>query len=178
MPGSLNDILPEPISVENEEVVLDHFKRKMKIAAEVAVLLLHGMEDRFGAEAREVVRHMAKGLTPIPHSDPGKTETDLYKFCAQLDKNCAGSHKWQRVINEPGQVGYHYTRCMWAEIFHELGEPELGLVICATDEPAVKAYNAGLGFARTKTLMDGDQLCDHIFYVEREEESHERRIGS
>jgi hypothetical protein len=34
MPGSLNDILPDPISVENQTAGLDHFKRKMKIAAE------------------------------------------------------------------------------------------------------------------------------------------------
>ena len=72
-----------------------------------------------------------------------------------------------RVIEEPGRIGYHFTRCMWAEVYRELGEPELGLVICASDEPAVKAYNPQLAFERTKVLMDGDELCDHIFLVEK-----------
>jgi hypothetical protein len=178
MSGSLNHILPEPISEENETVLTDHLKRKMKIAAEVAVLLLHEMEDRFGPEAREVVRDIAKGLVLMPRPGPGKPETDLHKFCAQLDKNCAGSHNWQRVIDEPGRVGYHYTRCMWAEIFHELGEPELGLILCASDEPAVISYNPELAFTRTKTLMDGDELCDHIFYVKKEGESHGPKTGN
>ena len=178
MTGSLNNILPEPISEENQTVLTDHLKRKMKIAAEIAVLLLHKMEDRFGPEAREVIRDMAKGPMPMPRPEPGNPETDLQKFCAQLDKNCAGSHNWQRVIDEPSRVGYHYTRCMWAEIFHELGEPELGLILCAGDEPSVKSFNPKLAFTRTKTLMDGDELCDHIFYVEEEGESHEPKTGN
>ena len=68
---------------------------------------------------------------------------------------------------QPDRIGYHYTRCMWAELYRELGEPELGWVICAGDEPAVKAYNPQLGFQRTKVLMHGDELCDHVFYVKK-----------
>ena len=82
-----------------------------------------------------------------------------------IDGAAAGSHCWQRVIDEPDRIGYRYTRCLYAEILRELGEPELGLVICARDEPWVKSYNPGLGFRRTKTLMEGDQVCDHVFYV-------------
>jgi hypothetical protein len=66
---------------------------------------------------------------------------------------------------------------MWAEIFHELGEPELGLILCASDEPAVKSYNPELAFTRTKTLMDSDELCDHIFYTKREGESYGPNTG-
>ena len=37
---------------------------------------------------------------------------------------------------------------------------------CAGDEPAVKSVNPKLGFHRTKLLMQGDDHCDHVFYVE------------
>jgi hypothetical protein len=56
---------------------------------------------------------------------------------------------------------------MYAEILRELEEPELGLVICARDGPWVKSFNPGLGFHRTKSLMEGNDSCDHVFYVER-----------
>ena len=167
MPGSLNDILPEPISEENEEVLLDLLKRKMKGASGLAVWLLQAMEERFGPEAREVVRDMARNRESTPRPDAGEPEADLREFCARLDEGCVGSHRWERIINEPGQIGYRFTRCMWAEIYRELGEPELGFVICAGDEPAVKSYNPKLGFKRTQVLMDGDEVCDHIFYVEK-----------
>ena len=166
MPGSLNDILPEPISEENERILLELMKRKIKGAAGLGVQLLHAMEDRFGPEARQVVADMARSRVPTPRSDAGDPEVDLREFCARLDQGCVGSHRWERVVDEPDCIGYEFTRCMWAEVYRELGEPELGLVICASDEPAVKSYNPKLGFKRTKVLMDGDEVCDHIFHVD------------
>jgi hypothetical protein len=71
MPGSLNDILPEPISEENERVLLDLLKRKMKSASGMAVRLLHAMEERFGPQAREVIRDMIRDYRPVPRPDPG-----------------------------------------------------------------------------------------------------------
>ena len=91
----------------------------------------------------------------------------LHDFCERLEKGCCGSHKWTRVTEEPDRIGYHFTRCMWAEIYNELGEPELGFYLCAGDEPGVKSYNPKLGFRRTKVLMNGDEVCDHIFLVEK-----------
>ena len=40
MSGRLNDVLPEPISEENEKVLLEHLKRKMKSACGLSVRLL------------------------------------------------------------------------------------------------------------------------------------------
>jgi len=167
MPGSLNDILPEPISEAGEKVLLEHWKRKLRNAARLSVRLLHAMEERFGAEARQVVRDVARNIKPSPRPDAGEPEADLQEFCAGLERSCAGTHRWERVIDEPDRIGYHFTRCMWAEVFRELGEPELGLIFCAGDEPAVKSHNPKLAFERTKVLMEGDEVCDHVFYVER-----------
>ena len=167
MQGSLNHILPEPISEETEQVVLEHIKMKMKGAAGVSVMLLHAMEERFGPEARDVVREMARRGQVEPRPDAGDPEADLHAFCDQLERACVGSHQWERVVDEPGRIGYRFTRCMWAEVFRELGEPDLGLVICAGDEPMAKSYNAALGFRRTKVLMAGDDVCDHVFLVEK-----------
>ncbi len=166
MSGSLNDILPEPISEENERLLLDLLKRKMKGSAGLGVRLLHAMEERFGPEAREVVSDMAKNLQPTPRPDTGDPESDLREFCDRLEMACVGSHQWERVIDDPDRIGYEYTRCMWAEIYRELGEPLLGFVICASDEPALRSHNPKLAFKRTKVLMKGDEVCDHVFYVE------------
>jgi hypothetical protein len=165
MTGRLSEILPEPISDANEKAVLDLLRRKMAVSLDLAVEVLHAMEERFGPEAREVVRVMAKRQEFPTRPDAGEARADLREFCAMVDGAAAGSHRWQRVIDEPDRIGYRYTRCMYAEILRELGEPELGLVMCARDEPWVKSYNPGLGFRRTKTLMEGDEVCDHVFCV-------------
>jgi hypothetical protein len=78
------------------------------------------------------------------------------------------SQRWERVVDESDRVGYRFTRCVWAEIFRALGEPEVGYLFCAGDDPAVRAYNPHLAFERTKLLMNGDEWCDHVFYVAEE----------
>ena len=167
MLGGLNDLLPEPISEANEKVLLELLKRKMKSASLVSVELLRAMEERFGPEAREVARDMVSGQRPAPRRKVGRLEEDLREFTANLEKNCVGSHRWERVIDEPDRVGYFFTKCLWSEIYNELGEPELVLYFCAGDEPEVRSYNPKLGFKRTKVKMTGDEVCDHVFYVER-----------
>ncbi len=168
MNGSLNDILPEPISKDSEEIILGLLKRKMKGAASLAVRLLCAMEERFGPEAREVIADMIAKRQPNPRPDAKDPEEDLQEFCASLERGCVGSHRWERVVDEPDRIGYRFTRCMWAEVYRELGAPELGFVLCAGDEPAVRSWNPRLGFERTKVLMNGDEVCDHVFFVERE----------
>ena len=167
MTGSLNEILVEPISAENEMILKEHLKRKMRSAARLSVLLLHAMEDRFGPEARDVVHDMIDKIELAPRPNMGDPEADLREFCANLDRGCAGSHEWERVTDQPDCIAYHYSRCMWAEVYQELGEPDLGLILCAGDEPAVKSYNSRLAFKRTKVLMKGDEVCDHVFYVDK-----------
>lgn len=165
MSGGLNEILAEPISEENERIVNDLVKRKMKGVASLSVRLLQAMEERFGPEAREVVRDMTANQKRKPREETGSPAADLQDFCSNLDNACIGSHEWLRVVDEPDKIGYNYTRCLWAEVYRELGEPDLGYVICAGDEPAVEAHNPQLSFERTKTLMRGDELCDHLFRI-------------
>jgi hypothetical protein len=165
--GSLNDILADPISGENEKVLLDLLKRKMMVTAEIAVDLLHAMEARFGHEAREVMRSMIQKQEFEPRQEVGDPEADLHEFCAMVDRVTVGTHQWERVIEKPNRVGYHLTRCMYAEIFRELGEPELGYVMCARDEPWIKSFNPKLAFKRTRELMSGHEICDNTYCVER-----------
>jgi hypothetical protein len=167
MSGSLNDILPEPISEANEKVIMDLLKRKMTVSIEIAVQLLHAMEARFGPEVREVVREMAASQEFEQNPEEGDPQSDLQEFCTMIDHAAAGSHRWDRVVDELDCVGYHFTRCLYAEAFRELGEPDLGWVMCSRDGPWVKSYNSKLAFKRTKTLMQGDAMCDHVFYVEK-----------
>jgi len=167
MYGSLNDILPDPISEEDENILLDLLERKMMVAADIAVQLLRAMEVRFGPDAREVIKDITKSQEFSPREKVGDPKEDLREFCNIVDKMAAGSHRWERVIDESDRIGYQFTRCMYADIFRELGEPELGSIICARDGPWVKSYNPRLSFKRTKELMGGAEMCDHLFYVEK-----------
>ena len=36
---------------------------------------------------------------------------------------------------------------------------------CSADEAMVSGFNPKIGFRRTKTLMQGDDYCDHYYYM-------------
>ena len=167
---TLNDILPEPVSEANEAAILALIRKKAVSPARIAVMLLHAMEERFGSAAREVVTEMSRNRSFPPRENPGDPSSDLHEFCDRMDLECVGSHEMRRIADEPDRIAYEITGCLWADIFRELGEPELGRIYCSGDEPATIAYNPALGFERTQVLMDGDDTCDHVFYVKKEEE--------
>ncbi len=77
MLGNLNEILPEPISDESQEIILELLKRKMTGSAQVAVRLLHAMEERFGSEARDVMREMVASPPATPRQNVGDPVSDL-----------------------------------------------------------------------------------------------------
>jgi hypothetical protein len=166
MTGSLNEILPDPISEADERILLDLLKRKMTVMADIAVEILRAMEREFGPRAREVVRAMIAHQEFDARPDVGRPEMDLREFCALAEKMASGTHTWIKEKDELGSVSYKFTRCIYAEIFRELEEPELGLIMCARDEPWVKSFNPKLAFRRTRTLMNGDEDCDNTYYVD------------
>jgi len=163
--GSIKDILPERVSDETAEVVEEVLERKLTSAAGLAVDLLHAMEERFGPEARRVAARMIENRGFEPRTETGAPVEDLRRFRDTLERSCAGTHRWERTVDEPGRVGYRFTHCLWAKVFNRLGEPDLGFYFCAGDEPAVRSFNPELRFSRTRVLMRGDSHCDHDFYV-------------
>jgi hypothetical protein len=55
--------------------------------------------------------------------------------------------------------------CEWARYFQER-HPSVGyLMACSTDEAAYKAFNSRLRMQRTRTLMEGGDLCDFRVYT-------------
>ncbi len=66
---------------------------------------------------------------------------------------------------------FNVTRCRYAEMYKELGIPELGaLLSCHRDFAFLEGFNPKLKLTRTKTLMEGADLCDFCYSLK------ERRI--
>ena len=170
MEGTIRSAMPDEISPEAEEVMMQILKRKMKTCASMLVRVVRALEEKFGPEVMETCQAQFGQYRPRPDSELGGPEDDLREFCDRLDKGCVGSHRWERVVDEPDRVGYRFLKCLWAEVFNELKAPDIGHWLCDSDDPGVRSYNPQLAFERTKTLMDGDEECDHVFCVAKEGE--------
>lgn len=90
---------------------------------------------------------------------------DLKVFIKLLVNGVTQGHKFEIVENRKDSVRFKFTACPWATYFRAVGKPEIGRFFCEVDKPLVKAFNKCIKFERTKTLMDGDDYCDHHYFT-------------
>jgi fumarate reductase iron-sulfur subunit len=61
----------------------------------------------------------------------------------------------------PKRFFFNVTRCRYADMYKELGIPELGaLLSCSRDKALIEGFNPKIKFTRTQTLMEGAKFCD------------------
>ncbi len=59
---------------------------------------------------------------------------------------------------------YKITKCPWADFASENGIEDFVFAYhCMSDYPIVEGYNPNIEFTRTKTLMMGDDCCNHCY---------------
>ena len=59
---------------------------------------------------------------------------------------------------------YRVTECLWAKTFREASAADLGeACICHPDYAAIEAFNPDFEMVRDKTLMAGDECCNHRY---------------
>jgi predicted ArsR family transcriptional regulator len=68
-----------------------------------------------------------------------------------------------------GKVEFDVTGCRFAQLFRELGEPELGFaLLCSMDDTTATEIGQGeLGFTRTSTIMQGGTRCDFRYALKK-----------
>jgi len=61
-------------------------------------------------------------------------------------------------------IAVKYTWCMWADVFRDAGAADLGYAaFCHGDFALCMAFNPKIRLYRSKTLMQGDDHCDHRY---------------
>jgi hypothetical protein len=59
------------------------------------------------------------------------------------------------------------TECLWAKTFREADAADLGYaMICHPDYAYCQAFNPKIRMIRTKTLMQGDECCNHRWVMD------------
>jgi hypothetical protein len=72
-----------------------------------------------------------------------------------------GALEVELSVNEPDRLEFDVTRCRYAEMYRELGIPELGAVLsCNRDGAFCTGFNPAIELTRTKTIMEGAECCD------------------
>lgn len=150
----------------------DNILKAAEFHAKSLVAIIRAVERTYGKEGLETVKNAwLKEVYQKPWQKAGKSveNNDVQTLASMIEKDCMGTHEWEKVTDEPNKVAYRFTKCFWADIFREIGAEDIGKWFCDSDPVYVKAFNPEIKFERTKTLMSGDDCCDHVFYIEGEE---------
>ena len=71
------------------------------------------------------------------------------------------------VEDTPEVFEVRVTECLWAKTFRDLGAAEIGaMLICHRDYADCRGFNPRITMTRSKTLMQGDEFCNHRFVWE------------
>lgn len=164
--GTVQDLLPQPVDQATERAIDELLRRKVTEAVSLFVLAVRAAQAVYGPEAAERMRAQMLQTRIAAAAERGAAAEDrsLRGYCQAMDRGCLGSHEWQKVEDSDSRQEYRYTRCLWAEAYRALGAADLGLWICESDGPVVSAFNPRIRFQRTRTLMAGDECCDHVYY--------------
>lgn len=166
--GSLQEALLQGVDDAVEQKFLEILRRKVTGAVRRYVDAVRAVEEAYGPEGCEAMRRYQRRKLVERNAERGAVAADnsLRAFCSALEEGCRGSHEWQKLEDTERRQAYRFTRCMWAEIYRALDASDIGVWICEGDGPAASAFNPEIRFERTKTLMEGDDYCDHVFFVE------------
>jgi hypothetical protein len=139
--------------------------KRRTIEARILAPVIKAMAAEFGtvrvhAILRDVIVNIAKtqGAAMAARCD-GNSPADL---AATLDQwKADGALEMDVLEQNQERLSFNVTRCRYAEMYRELGIPELGAILsCGRDAALVEGFNPMVQLTRTQTLLGGATHCD------------------
>ena len=159
------------IHSETELNAIGVLKRRT-IEAKVLGPVIEAMAAEFGRErVLEVTRRVIAGIAREQGAALATAAggDSLAQFAGTLDRWTADDALRIEVVEQSAEAfGYNVTRCRYAEMYRELGIPELGAVLsCQRDGALIEGFNPSVQLTRTQTLMGGASHCDFRYRLQR-----------
>jgi hypothetical protein len=149
---------------------ITHLERR-KIEAGILIPMVQAFQRAFGKEranavARDVIADLARKDGERWASEFG---SDL-KALEQVSRvwGAGGALDVQHLEASQDRLEFDVTRCGYAELYKDLGLPELGYLFhCNRDFAMVEGFGRGVTLKRSQTLMEGADHCDFRFSAKR-----------
>jgi hypothetical protein len=144
------------------------------IVAYLAPLTIwRGLEGEIGREKlhemmKRVIDQAAKQQKA---QSPGKAgKNDLAAYTRNFREPGGFFQKvltFQIIEDTPRAFEAKVTECLWAKTYRDFNAADLGYILsCYADFSSAEAFNPKMRLIRTKTLMQGDDCCNHRYVLE------------
>lgn len=146
----------------------DAFQLRFKTLAEMGTILIEkiGKEEalkeleKYGEnEGIELVQNLLKRF-PVNNFDDFKKA-----FLGLLNApSFQNGLKYNIVVDSDKELKLKVTKCLWSKVFNDLNKPEIGYcAVCHADFVVAETFHPKIKLTRTKTLMQGNDQCDHTY---------------
>ncbi len=127
--------------------------------------------DQFLEMLREASSAVAsENTTTRMKLEPGRDLANFVRFFTTelMTRPIYGSAlEWAIAENSTTAFEIRVSQCLWARTFRAEDAAEIGYAsVCYGDYAATKATSPGIKLIRTKTLMQGNDCCNHRWVVE------------
>ena len=129
------------------------------------------LQKQIGKE--EFVSMLKKGLTEAAIAGMAKNPAPNRDFATWVNglRNVPPLYQhalvYSVVEDAPKAFEIRVTQCLWAKIFREESAADIGYAgICYPDYAAASGFNSKIKLVRSKTLMQGDDCCNHRYISE------------
>lgn len=143
------------------------------------VVLAREMEKTLGKErAHEIIRDVFyNDMTDMVNGELEELGS-VNKFAdfVRMEKDENELPNFRNIVEltypheSDNELSLNVTKCLYADVFKEIGATDLGfLMVCHTDYAYAQASHPRIKLRRSKTLMEGCDCCDHIWYWDESE---------
>ena len=145
---------------------------RREIEARIVAPLLEAFADEISRErALEIIRktilQIAREQGAQLAQQPGGCT--LAHFTAALEAWMKGDAMAMEVLEQNDErLAFNVTRCGYADMYRQLGIPELGKYLsCGRDFALIEGFNDKIDLTRTQTILDGAAFCDFRYELKR-----------
>ena len=138
--------------------------------------ILKRLRERFGEEVIEIASSARlavhkKWMKKLSKHKSGRP-SEIFKHSAFSVTSAEENLLEYDVLEDSDEkFAVKITKCRYADFYIEKGEPEIGYAMhCALDFGETEAFSSDMILKRTKTLMQGDNCCDHSYELKSRKE--------
>lgn len=151
---------------------ISHIKKR-EIQAPIVSAIIHGFMDEFGKEktlevlSNSIRNDAIKSGRALAERFNGNSMFDLATMIREVW--CEDGAMELKVLKETEEE-FHFdvSKCLYAEVYQKLGISELGKCLsCDRDFPFNEGFNPEIRLERSKTIMEGNEVCDFRYFKKK-----------